>query len=239
MTETPRISCIIPVFNCERYIGESLDSVLAQTCPVSEILVVDDGSTDGTAAVVAGYEDRGVRYVRQENMGPAAARNRGVAGTGGGFVAFLDADDLWAPDKLERQVARFRERPELGFVITHFTSFWTPDLKEEEDSYQDPRTARVLPGYLMQTMLVRRDVLESVGPLEESLMSGEDQDWFLRAEDLGVAMEVLPEILLQRRLHPDNMTRRLGQEVQRNLLRVVRRSMARRRSGSRTESETP
>jgi glycosyltransferase involved in cell wall biosynthesis len=125
------ISCIVPVYNSERYLGETLDSILAQTYRPLEIIVVDDGSTDGTAAVAAGYGHR-VRYVRQANAGEAAARNRGLNVAEGEFVAFDDADDLWHPEKLERQVARLEHRPEIDLSFTSFENFWIPELAEEE-----------------------------------------------------------------------------------------------------------
>lgn len=111
------ISCIVPVFNGERYVSETLDSILAQTYRPLELIVADDGSTDGTAAVVARYGEP-VRYLWQSNQGPAAARNLGVSAAQGEFVAFLDADDLWHPEKLTRQMARFHARPELSLSVT-------------------------------------------------------------------------------------------------------------------------
>src|SRR5262249_2428536 len=106
------ISCIVPVFNGERYLREALDSILAQTYQPLELIVLDDGSTDGTAALVAGYGER-IRYLWQANAGEAGARNRGLSIAQGEFVAFLDADDLWHPEKLRRQLARLHDRPEL------------------------------------------------------------------------------------------------------------------------------
>src|SRR5262245_10754564 len=100
----PLVSCIVPVYNGEAFLGEALASIRAQRHRPIEILVVDDGSTDGTAAVVMAA-DAGIRYMRQDNAGGAAARNRGIGMARGTFVAFLDADDLWPPEKLERQIA--------------------------------------------------------------------------------------------------------------------------------------
>jgi len=99
--QSPLISCIVPVYNGERYLKEALDSILVQThCPL-EIIVADDGSTDGTASVVAGYGE-GVKHLWQPNAGETAARNMGLSAAQGEFVAFLDADDLWHPEKLAR-----------------------------------------------------------------------------------------------------------------------------------------
>ena len=99
MTKPNLISCIVPVFNGERYLAEALDSILAQTWRPLEVIVVDDGSTDGTAHIAAGYGAE-VSYIHQANAGPAAARNRGLDAARGEFIAFLDADDLWHKDKL-------------------------------------------------------------------------------------------------------------------------------------------
>ena len=142
--QSPLISCIVPVYNGERYLGEAIDSILAQTYGPLEIIVVDDGSTDGTAEVVATYGDQ-VRYLWQPNAGQAAARNHGLSVTQGEFISFLDADDLWHPEKLDRQIARFRTRAELEFCVTHVQNFWIPDLAEEEKRFRDHRISKPPP----------------------------------------------------------------------------------------------
>ncbi len=114
---SPLISCIVPVFNGERYLREALDSIFAQTYRPLEILVADDGSTDRTPYIAAAFGNR-LRYLRQDNQGPAAARNLGIRAATGEFIAFLDADDVWHPEKLERQMARFQVRPELDYCVT-------------------------------------------------------------------------------------------------------------------------
>jgi len=110
---TLRVTCVIPVYNGERFLGNALDSALGQSRPPDEIIVVDDGSTDATAAVAARYGGR-IAYHRHENAGPAVARNRGIKAGCGDLVAILDADDLWHTDKLARQVARSRHGPNSG-----------------------------------------------------------------------------------------------------------------------------
>src|SRR4051794_39471252 len=126
----PTVSCIVPVFNGERYLREALDSILAQSHSALDVLVVDDGSTDDSAPLAKSYGDR-LRYFFQPNAGPAAARNVGLAAARGEFVAFLDADDRWHPHKLTLQLARFGARPELDYCVTHVQNFWVPELKEE------------------------------------------------------------------------------------------------------------
>ena len=103
MRTLPLISVIIPTHNCAAYLPEALDSVLSQTYPNIEILVIDDGSTDNTAAIMAAYAEDSV-YIRQERLGPSCARNRGIAKATGTYLAFLDADDIWLPSKLEKQL---------------------------------------------------------------------------------------------------------------------------------------
>jgi len=110
-----RISVVIPSYNYARFVREAIDSALAQTYPPLEVIVVDDGSTDATPEVLASYGDR-IRVIRQRNEGVARARNAGIATARGDYVAFLDADDVWHPRKLELQIARFDGDPSLGLV---------------------------------------------------------------------------------------------------------------------------
>ena len=108
------VSVIIPTYNYGRFIAETIESALGQTLLPHEVIVVDDGSTDETAEVVASFGER-VRYIYQENAGVCAARNRGVAASSGDLIAFLDADDIWEPTKLEKQAAKFAD-PDVGLV---------------------------------------------------------------------------------------------------------------------------
>ncbi|MBI4402274.1 MAG: glycosyltransferase family 2 protein, partial [Nitrospirae bacterium] len=112
-----KVSVVIPLYNARDVIRHTIASVLAQTWKDYEIIVVDDGSTDGSGAVVRGIGDH-IRYVRQENAGVARARNRGIAESTGAAIALLDHDDLWHPTKLEKQVQVLERQPEVGMVIT-------------------------------------------------------------------------------------------------------------------------
>ena len=234
----PLISCIIPVFNGERYLGEALDSILAQTYRPIEIIVIDDGSTDGTGELVAQYGDR-IRYFRQNNEGAPTARNAGLSAARGAFVAFLDSDDLWHPEKLERQMARFEARPELDLCVTHLQRFWIPQLETERKRFQDHRLAEVLPGYITQTLLARRNAFDSVGNFNASRRVGDPMDWFLRAAEQRVVMELLPDLLVYQRMHESNLsvelgTRAMKPHMQDAILDVVKASLDRRRSRNET-----
>jgi glycosyltransferase involved in cell wall biosynthesis len=228
----PLVSCIVPVFNGERYLAEALDSILAQTYRPLEVIVVDDGSTDGTAHIVAGYGER-ISYLRQANAGPGAARNRGLDAAAGAYVAFLDADDLWHKEKLARQMARFEARPELELCLSHLQHFWEPEMKDEENRLRDHRFSKPLPAYAIQAMLARRTLFDAVGRFDPSLRMGEDIDWFLRAADRGTVTEMLPDVLTFRRMHEFNMSRDQA-TVFDVLPRIFKASLDRRRGSAKT-----
>lgn len=207
MARDPTISCVVPVFNGAAYINDALDSIAAQTLSVVETIVVDDGSTDETATVVSEFSGP-VTYVYQDNAGPAAARNTGINLARAEFIAFLDADDMWHPEKLARQAARFQARPELGYCLTYKRNFWEPSLKHEEARLR--REGHIItkdvPGYVMQTMLARKATFDKVGLMDPSLRIGEDTDWIARAEHRGVMRELLTDALVFRRLHERNLS---------------------------------
>jgi glycosyltransferase involved in cell wall biosynthesis len=225
------VSCIVPVFNAERYLAEALDSILSQTYQPVEVIVVDDGSTDGTAQVAAGYGER-ITYLYQENSGPAAARNKGIDAAQGEFVAFLDADDVWHEEKLARQMARFEARPELEICLTYIQNFWGPEMKDEEDRLRDHHFSKPLPAYATQAMLARRAIFDVVGRFDPTLPVLDDSDWFLRAVDEGVEIEFLPEVLIFRRMHESNISR--DQTTMFDLLpRIFKASLDRRRRSAK------
>jgi glycosyltransferase involved in cell wall biosynthesis len=234
MANRPLISCIVPVYNGERYLAEALDSILAQTYRPLEILVVDDGSTDRTPEVIAGYGSA-ARTLHQPNAGPAAARNRGIAAASGAFLAFLDADDRWHPAKLERQMMRFAARPELDASVTLAQNYWIPELQAEAERHRDRRYSQPVPGYVCQTLLARRALFEAIGEFDSLTYNrehplGEDNDWFLRAREHGAVIELLPEVLLQRRLHLSNLSHHRRDELPDILLDVVKKALDRRRA---------
>jgi glycosyltransferase involved in cell wall biosynthesis len=222
------ISCIVPVFNGERYVRETLESILAQSHRPLEIIVADDGSTDRTASIVAGFGDR-VRSVKQSNKGPATARNLGLSMATGDFVAFLDADDLWHPEKLERQLARFQARSELGYCLTHVQNFWVAEMDGEAKRYEQHRISGSLPGYVTGTLLARRALFEVVGLFDSALGHGDSADWFLRAGKHGTVMELLSDVLLYRRLHPANHSRVHAAKSRDEYLQLLKLSLDRKR----------
>jgi glycosyltransferase involved in cell wall biosynthesis len=222
------ISCIVPVYNGEKYLAEAIESILKQDYQSTEIIVVDDGSTDGTGAVAARYSKR-LRCLRQTNAGPGAARNLGIDAAAGEFVAFLDADDLWHVEKLSRQMARFGARPELGYCVTHVQNFWIPELGKEEEQFRGHRISKPLPGYVTGTLLARRGCFNTVGHFNNAIAHADDTEWFLRANERGAAMELLPDVLLYRRLHYTNLSRVDASNSRDQYLQVLKTALDRRR----------
>jgi glycosyltransferase involved in cell wall biosynthesis len=222
------ISCIVPVYNGERYLSEAIDSILGQTYRPLQVIVADDGSEDGTPEVVARYGGR-VEYHRQPTAGPAATRNLGLSAARGQFVAFLDADDRWHPEKLTRQMARFQARPRLDLCITHAQNFWIPELREEEERYRDHARAQAVPGYSTVTLLARRSLFDAVGGFTAALRHGDNLEWFLRANEHGAVLEVLPDVLVYRRIHLGNSSRRNASAFRDECLAIVKVSLDRRR----------
>jgi glycosyltransferase involved in cell wall biosynthesis len=191
--------------------------------------VVDDGSSDGTPGLIARYGDR-LRYLRQANAGPGAARNRGIGAARGAFVAFLDADDRWHVQKLSRQMVRFRAHPGLDGCVGHAQNFWVPELRDEAERFREHRIARPVPAYTTGTLLARRELVETVGPFDTAIQHADDTDWFVRARERGAVFEMLPEVLLYRRLHPGNRTRRHATRSRDEYLALVKAALDRRRS---------
>jgi glycosyltransferase involved in cell wall biosynthesis len=230
------ISCIIPVFNGEHYLHEALDSILAQTyCPL-EILVADDGSTDGTAELVATYGNR-VQYLHQPNGGTASACNLGLKAARGDFIAFLAADDLWHPHKLTLQMSRFEARPELDLCVTYVKNFWSPQMKEEAERFRTHRIAQPLPGYVPQTLLARRSLFDAIGHFNVSLKHADATDWFLRASDHGAIAEIMKNVLVYRRMHETNLSRRMASASRSEFVQLVKTSLDRRRRQASTDAQ--
>lgn len=228
MTRAPLVSCIVPVFNGERHLREAIASIRAQTHGPLEIIVVDDGSTDATGSVARSFGDA-VRYVAQPNAGPAAARNTGIANATGELIAFLDADDRWHPEKLARQMECFQHQPALDVCLAHVQNFWVEELREEAEQWREHFRAQPIAGYTSVALLARADVFARVGVYEARLKHGADADWFARAEEAGAAIAVLDDVLVYRRLHPENRSRVWSDRSQEEILRVMKSIVDRRR----------
>lgn len=186
MTDWPLVSVVITAYNEEEYIAEALESVLEQTYRNVEIVVVDDGSTDATGEVVKAYGDA-VQYVWKENGGSASARNRGIRESQGAYVAFLDADDLWRPTKLEIQMQQHAADPTLAWS---YTDSYLVGASDETILYRRSQVQSCPDGEVLADLLlgnfiapsmtvVRSDVLEAVGGFDETPLHRISEDWDL------------------------------------------------------------
>ncbi len=224
------ISVVLPVFNGERFLAEALESVRQQSLPAAEVIAVDDGSTDGSAALLATFPE--VRVVSQANAGCAVARNRGAAATAHDVIAFLDQDDVWLPDRLARSAAHLAADPGLGFVVCATQNFLTPGLAVPP-TWLDVRTLDIPQhGFGTCALMVRRATLAAVGPFDPTHVPVDDSDWLVRALDAGTRFLHLNEVLVRRRIHERNLTGTLrGTPAQANAMaRILHASLKRRRA---------
>ena len=228
MPKTCRVSAVVTAFQCEAFLGEALASVLGQTLPPEEIIVVDDGSTDGTPEVARSFG--GVRLVSRPNGGPGAARNTGLAAARGDWIAFLDGDDAWTEDKTRLQLEVAEREPSTGLVFGHASNLVAPRGVTLEDARARGEYS-VLPGYVAGAMLGRRDTLLSVGPFSEELRLGEFLDWYARAVEAGIKGHCLSGVVLLRRIHGANQSVR-ERAAAGDYVRVLQAGLARWRAGA-------
>jgi glycosyltransferase involved in cell wall biosynthesis len=229
MPAFPAVTVVIPAFNSELYIAAAIESVLGQTCGSFEIIVVDDGSTDGTRAAVEQFGPK-VRYEHQINAGPSAARNRGISLATGEFVAFLDADDLWHANKTAMQLACFIARPELVGCAGHVQNFLSADHEHERAVGRDDSVLERKVVTLGTTFIARRSLFEDIGMLNPQYRHRDLQDLIVRAEDRGLVTAILPDVLAQRRIHSTNLSHNRSGADQLELIAITRARHARRRA---------
>jgi glycosyltransferase involved in cell wall biosynthesis len=223
------VSCIIPAFNAERYLAEAVRSALDQSWPRKEVIIVDDGSSDRTADVARSFGPQ-VLFYSQPHTGAGAARNRGVEMAKGAYLAFLDADDVWPPERLGRMMATLAGDPALDLTFGHVLQFHSPDL----DAAHKARIAgdgTVMPGRVTGAMLVRRESFLRAGPFPTEWRVGEFMDWYLRAREKGLREAMVAEVVLKRRLHRDNLGIR-ERASRSDYARIVKNALDRRRKGA-------
>ena len=201
----PLVSVVVPVYNVEGFLREALDSLFAQDYEPFEVVVVDDGSTDGSGTIARSYPE--VRYLRQENQGPAAARNAGIAAARGEIVAFADADDVQLPTRLSVQVGHLTERPEISATLARQVWITPPPGAVPDVVWGD------LDGIPAMTMVVQKRTLAELGGFDPRLRGPEDTDLLIRMREGGHRFVVLPEIVMRRRYHGENLVAGRGDVV--------------------------
>jgi glycosyltransferase involved in cell wall biosynthesis len=195
----PTVSSVIPAFNAERFIGDAIASVLGGTLAPDEVIVVDDGSTDATADVVRSIPDRRILLLQQPNAGFSSAVNRGVRESQGDVLTFCDADDLWAPTRLERQLELLGPLAPPAMVLGATKNFLDGEAPEA------PSTQRIGIAPLRGAALMTRSAWNAVGPLDETLRSQGTIEWWTRALAARVTVRRHEEIVLFRRIHGQNL----------------------------------
>ena len=215
------VSVIIPVYNAERYLRAAIESVLTQTVLPFEIIVVDDGSTDASGTVARRFVPN-VRVVTQPNEGPAAARNCGVSLARGDYLAFLDADDLWVDNKLQRQLHALTTNPALAMVFGQVEQFYSSELSQQA-TLPDLGQRHLLAGIHVGAMLIRRAAFARIGLFDPQWQVAEFMEWYGRAQALGVKSLVLPDLVMRRRIHTTNLGIRAHHLARREYLQLAKR----------------
>jgi glycosyltransferase involved in cell wall biosynthesis len=228
MRPAPLISVVIPAYNGEAFLGQAIESALGQTWARTEVIVVDDGSTDSSAEIAGSYP---VELVRQDNRGVAAARNRGVDQAGGELLSFLDQDDMLRPEKLERQLGVLLARPDAGVCACQMRIFLEPGCPVPRWLDPDLLDREVLTQQI-GTVLVWRRVFDQVGRFDTGYRWGNDTDWFMRVREAAVPIARLNEALLLYRVHDGNESQRAGVPVLQDTLTAVHASIRRRRESA-------
>jgi glycosyltransferase involved in cell wall biosynthesis len=215
------ISVVIPVYNGDGYLQKAIESVLAQTYQPLEVIVVNDGSTDQSFSIAKQFPS--INVITQVNSGAGSARNNGVAVAKGEWLAFLDADDLWLPEKLSLQMNVFAANPCIDMVFGGIELFNSPELMLLPFVEKS-----VVEGFHVGTLLIHREKFAHVGGFFTDKRLGEFIDWYARAQDVGLQTFMLPDVVMKRRRHNSNMTLSTAHD-RGEYLKVLKTAINRRR----------
>jgi glycosyltransferase involved in cell wall biosynthesis len=228
----PRVSIVMPAFNRANFVAEALRSLQNEPGIEAEIIVVDDGSSDGCDTIVAGIAeaDPRVRLIRQDHGGVSAARNTGLRAATGEFLTFLDSDDISAPGRILRQVRKLAARPDIIAVVGQRIYFnaMSPDFQPEEGSIWEQKL-----DICLASAVFRRATFDRFGGFDEALTFGEDIDFYFRLFEADCRFIIEIDTAIYYRRHAGNMTNDRD-AMYRACLRAYHNSMLRRRASGRT-----
>lgn len=222
----PEFSVIIPTFNRARYLAEAIQSVYDDRWESFELIVVDDGSTDGTADVVKGFPD--IRYHYQPNQGVAAARNAGISLAKGNIIVFLDSDDLWMPGRFRNSYEYLKEHPDIDFILGLQLMFLEPGYPKPGHILSDMLT-KATEAYGTGVMAARKHCFEKVGPFNLLYKTGEDTEWMIRASDRNLKMAFVKIPFIKRRIHPNNLSETDPARKKFMVMQMIRESLKRKK----------
>ena len=222
---TPLVSVIIPTHNGEQYLAEAIESILKQSYPNYEILVLDNGSRDQTERIAKSFPQ--VSYSYSEIPSAAAARSHGVSLARGEYISFLDQDDVWAPHKLSKQVEFLQSNPQYGAVIGLQQMYLQPGNSKphwlKQIFLEQPQIA-----YLPSALMVHRTTFSKTENFNTALPLASDVAWFFKAYHLGIPIGILEEVVVHRRIHSDNMSNK-HTALQKEILSAIKNSLRERR----------
>lgn len=226
----PLVSVIVTAYNRENFLAEAIKSVLDQDYENTEIIVIDDGSTDKTAEIAKSFGSS-IVYAFQQNEGVASAVNHGLRLARGELLAFLDSDDLWQEKTLAKRINPFVLDPEIEIVAGYVKNFIDGDIsnEDEEKVIHFMHIGEELPGYTAPCLVIRKEVFDRVGLLDIRLKVGSFMDWYLRAQEASIRVHLLPDVVLLRRIHRNNLGRLAGSD-QSTRLRILKNAIDRRRN---------
>ncbi len=228
------LSVILVMKNSAAFVGAALESVIHQSRPPDEIIVVDGLSSDESVAIARSFQPAfpGLQVVSQSVPGLAAARNYGMALATGQLIAHMDHDDIWTPAKLERQVRHLEETPDCWAVVGHMVRFLEPGSKLSVQ-YNETNLGHPVAAFTPASLLARRALYERVGQFNPALLIACDLDLFVRIRDAGLRMDLLPDVVIHKRLHDSNISNRLSQ-YRTDTLAYLRASLNRRKAAADT-----
>ena len=224
ITKEPLISIMMPTYNNAKYIKQAIESIYAQNYDNIEIIVVDDGSTDNTKGIVQQYKD--IKYFYIEHKGISVARNTALEKSKGEYIAFLDSDDYWLPNKLNTQMQYFKDHPDCEIVFTKYENFFEDEkLKTNKRAMHEKMMEKFLKQYLPSSV-IKKELFEKYGNFDENFSGVEDTEFLYRLLKKGASIShIIPEVFYIRRIHGQNVTLNYNQDTVKYITAILRKGV--------------